>query len=219
VNALHEERGDLDAEMQNRVYALLFDESTLVAEKRAKFDALLATLPLRDAQPFAKSRGRDGGEPTNTAMTAHTVWDSGKCIDASPLVVDDCDECHVYVGSHSARFCALRVDGKTRRATLEWEVELDDRVEATAVLSPCGTLVVVGESTLICINVTFRMYDCAGTYNGSLYFLRRCSGRVDWRATLTTACPIKAPVTFVDDHRVLIGSHDRRIHCLHRPVG
>ncbi|VDM11956.1 unnamed protein product [Wuchereria bancrofti] len=50
-------------------------------------------------------------------------YDLGKCIDATPIVENG----SIFLGSHSGRFVSLSLDG-----TKEWEVQFDDRIEATA---------------------------------------------------------------------------------------
>ena len=78
--------------------------------------------------------------------TFETKWrvDTGKCVDASPLLVRD--ESHdpretVYIGSHSGRFFAVCFE--TGRVL--WETHLTDRIESSACLSVCGQFVTVGK--------------------------------------------------------------------------
>ena len=89
-------------------------------------------------------------------MTLGIKWkvDTGKCVDASPLVVrhplltptpgpDNSTGYVVYIGSHSRLFIAINwVSGHTL-----WKVELPDRIESSAVISECGQYVTVGKST------------------------------------------------------------------------
>ena len=70
-----------------------------------------------------------------------------KCIDASPLVVTSSNrqDGEVYVGSHGHVFMAVRLsDGH-----VIWEREVGGRVESSAVLSACGTYVIVGKTRMI----------------------------------------------------------------------
>ena len=71
--------------------------------------------------------------------------DTGKCVDASPLLVQD--KSHVpsevvYIGSHSGWFFAICF----RTGRVLWESQLTDRIESSACLSVCGQFVIVGES-------------------------------------------------------------------------
>ena len=69
-------------------------------------------------------------------------YDTGKCVDASPLVVSsDLNDGTVYIGSHSHKFSA--VDLST--GSCKWEITLGDRVESSACLSLCQQYVVVGK--------------------------------------------------------------------------
>ncbi len=102
-------------------------------------------------------------------------WSSGKCIDASPVILcnqegrypnlqsSQCDclillsmlcvlksrdraksECVVCIGSHSGLVACLRaLDGEVL-----WKQQLEDRVEATAGITPSGQLAIVGKFTL-----------------------------------------------------------------------
>lgn len=75
--------------------------------------------------------------------------DTGRCVDASPIILvrerteqsSVVAERTVFIGSHSHRFQALDLD----TGRLLWERVLGDRVESSAAVSHCGTLVVVGK--------------------------------------------------------------------------
>jgi acyl-CoA synthetase len=70
--------------------------------------------------------------------------DTGKCVDASPLLIhdDSRDPAEiVYIGSHSGKFFAICF----RTGRVLWEVKLTDRIESSACLSVCGQFVIVGE--------------------------------------------------------------------------
>ena len=76
------------------------------------------------------------------AMTIKWMYDTGRCVDASPLVaMGDQAPPTVYIGSHSGMFVALCVlSGRCL-----WEVQLSDRIESSACLLLLnGTHVVVG---------------------------------------------------------------------------
>lgn len=70
--------------------------------------------------------------------------DTGKCVDASPLVVIpaiDKSSATVYIGSHSHRMIAVDLySGKVK-----WEQILGDRIESSACVSKCGNFIVVGK--------------------------------------------------------------------------
>jgi acyl-CoA synthetase len=70
--------------------------------------------------------------------------DTGKCVDASPLVVIPAvnkSSITVYIGSHSHRMKAIDLySGKVK-----WEQILGDRIESSACLSKCGNFIVVGK--------------------------------------------------------------------------
>lgn len=120
-------------------------------------------------------------------------FDTGKCVDASPLVVVGANgkETVVYIGSHSRRFVA--VDFATGKAL--WEACLGDRIESSACLSSCGRYVIVG------------------CYDGKVYFLERFSGEVFW--TFETGSQVKSsPCVNFENGFVYIGSHDNHLYAL-----
>lgn len=79
-------------------------------------------------------------------MELHVRWrsDTGKCVDASPLVVIpaiDKLSATVYIGSHSHKMMAVDLySGK-----VNWEQILGDRIESSACVSKCGNFIVVGK--------------------------------------------------------------------------
>lgn len=128
-------------------------------------------------------------------------WDSGKCIDASPVVFirriqsegeakEEAEE-RVLIGSHSGLFACLRVDDGYE----VWRVNLKSRIEATCSLTADG------------------LYCVIGCYDGSVYFLGTENGLVHWRfetkeAVKTVACSDSL------QPRIYIGSHDHNFYCL-----
>lgn len=66
---------------------------------------------------------------------------TGKCVDASPLVVKRCNKTAVYIGSHSGKFIAVDVAS----GAILWQKNLDGRVESSACASICGTYITVGK--------------------------------------------------------------------------
>uniref|UniRef100_A0A2K5ZJQ3 Aminoadipate-semialdehyde dehydrogenase n=1 Tax=Mandrillus leucophaeus TaxID=9568 RepID=A0A2K5ZJQ3_MANLE len=85
-------------------------------------------------------------------MELHVRWrsDTGKCVDASPLVVIpafDKSSTTVYIGSHSHRMKAVDFySGKVK-----WEQLLGDRIESSACVSKCGNFIVVEKE--VCLEV------------------------------------------------------------------
>ncbi|XP_054458423.1 beta-alanine-activating enzyme [Anoplopoma fimbria] len=125
--------------------------------------------------------------------------DTGRCVDASPVLLvqhrtdprSDGGKTTVFIGSHSHRIQALDLtDGG-----LLWERVLGDRIEASAAVTRCGSLVVIG------------------CYDGSVYFLCAASGTTRW--TFKTGDAVKSspavdPVTGL----VIVGSHDGHVYAL-----
>ncbi|XP_075400395.1 beta-alanine-activating enzyme isoform X2 [Tenrec ecaudatus] len=120
--------------------------------------------------------------------------DTGKCVDASPLVVVpavDKSSATVYIGSHSHRMMAVDLySGKVK-----WEQILGDRIESSACISNCGKFIVVG------------------CYNGLVYVLRSDSGVRHWifptQDTIKSSAAMD-PVTGL----LYIGSHDQHAYAL-----
>ena len=90
----------------------------------------------------------DGGSRlqwTEVAVEMRVKWsyDTGKCVDASPLVVRRGQATPItFIGSHSGVFVALCVvSGRCL-----WRVQLSDRIESSACVSADGAHVFVGES-------------------------------------------------------------------------
>ena len=69
-------------------------------------------------------------------------YNTGKCIDSSPLVVfDENQDGIVYVGSHSRQLFALRsVDGREI-----WKTKVEDRIESSAAITKDGKFICFGE--------------------------------------------------------------------------
>ncbi|XP_038563233.1 beta-alanine-activating enzyme [Micropterus salmoides] len=129
--------------------------------------------------------------------------DTGRCVDASPvlLVQDRTDpsshegETAVFIGSHSHRIQALELI----TGSLLWERVLGDRIEASAAVSRCGSLVVIG------------------CYDGCVYFLCTASGETRWifqTGDAVKSCPAVDPLTGL----VIVGSHDGYVYGLNPEV-
>ncbi|XP_048219784.1 beta-alanine-activating enzyme isoform X2 [Perognathus longimembris pacificus] len=119
--------------------------------------------------------------------------DTGKCVDASPLVVVDADKSSatVYIGSHSHRMKAVDLySGK-----MKWEQLLGDRIESSACVSKCGNFITVG------------------CYNGLVYVLQSNNGEKYW--VFTTEDAVKSSPTLDPTTGLLyIGSHDQHVYAL-----
>ncbi|XP_076467763.1 beta-alanine-activating enzyme-like [Babylonia areolata] len=136
-----------------------------------------------------------GEERDRNAIQLELQWtcDTGKCVDASPLVGRTRNgRVVVFIGSHSHRFFAVDLSS----GAVLWSVELGDRVESSACLSPCGRRVVVG------------------CYDHRIYVLKVDTGEVEWQ--VTTGDVVKcSPVADPLSHLVLCGSHDGFLYALH----
>ncbi|XP_021117977.1 acyl-CoA synthetase family member 4 isoform X3 [Heterocephalus glaber] len=138
------------------------------------------------------------GNPVTKAekMEIRVRWksDTGKCVDASPLVVipaGDNSSTTVYIGSHSHRMKAVDL----RSGKVKWEQILGDRIESSACVSMCGNFIVVG------------------CYNGLVYVLKSNNGEEYW--IFTTEDTVKSSAT-VDPITglIYIGSHDQHAYAL-----
>lgn len=108
-----------------------------------------------------------------TALGVSLIWssDTGRCVDSSPVLLvqegtnqrSDAFKTTVFVGSHSHRVQALDLD----TGSLQWERVLGDRIEASAAVSHCGTLLVIGKCR--CYNTQLHVIVLTDRF---LYFLR-----------------------------------------------
>uniref|UniRef100_A0A3Q2HMH3 Beta-alanine-activating enzyme n=1 Tax=Equus caballus TaxID=9796 RepID=A0A3Q2HMH3_HORSE len=93
---------------------------------------------------FFSEEGTPVIEAEKMELCVRWMSDTGKCVDASPLVVIpavDKSSATVYIGSHSHRMMAVDLySGKVK-----WEQILGDRVESSACVSKCGNFIVVGK--------------------------------------------------------------------------
>ncbi|XP_070554130.1 beta-alanine-activating enzyme-like [Ptychodera flava] len=123
----------------------------------------------------------------------HQMWqcDTGKCVDASPLLVSNRSGSTIYIGSHSHKFMAI----STATGEALWVAELGDRVESSACVSKCGSFVVVG------------------CYDGSAYVLGCHDGTVHWKYQ-TDGAVKSSPVVDTQTSWIMVGSHDHHIHCI-----
>ncbi|XP_075340791.1 beta-alanine-activating enzyme [Odontesthes bonariensis] len=181
---------------------------TLQAEKRA------VTVVRRAGEVMEMNIGKSdvtrklqddktGRQDADVGLSLSWSSDTGRCVDASPvlLVQDGADEgsdvatATVFIGSHSHRLQALDLV----TGSLRWERVLGDRIEASAAVSHCGTLVAVG------------------CYDGCVYFLCAESGETQWKfetGDAVKSCPAVDPVTGL----VMAGSHDGHVYALNPQV-
>ncbi|KAL2337423.1 hypothetical protein Fmac_011869 [Flemingia macrophylla] len=113
------------------------------------------------------------------------------CVDASPLLVFKGAEVYLFIGSHSRKFLCLNA----RSGSVQWEIQLEGRIECTAAIVCDFSQVVVG------------------CYMGKIYFLNFLNGHICW--IFQTSGEVKSqPV--VDTCRQLIwcGSHDHNLYAL-----
>ncbi|XP_070688180.1 beta-alanine-activating enzyme [Pempheris klunzingeri] len=132
------------------------------------------------------------------ALGLSLCWssDTGRCVDASPVLLpartdQRSDEATAFIGSHSHRIQALDLI----TGSLLWERVLGGRIEASAAVSRCGSLVVVG------------------CYDGCVYFLCAASGATRWTfetGDAVKSCPAVDPLTGL----VMVGSHDGHVYGL-----
>ncbi|KAL4561450.1 hypothetical protein LXL04_033616 [Taraxacum kok-saghyz] len=113
------------------------------------------------------------------------------CVDASPLVVVREKDVFLYIGSHSCKFICV----KATSGFVEWEVQLEGRVECTAAILGDFSQVIVG------------------CYKGNIYFLNSLNGNITW--TFYTGAEVKSqPVVDIQRHLVWCGSYDHNLYAL-----
>ncbi|XP_036437396.1 beta-alanine-activating enzyme [Colossoma macropomum] len=126
-------------------------------------------------------------------LSLQVLWssDTGRCVDASPVLLVGSDRTTVFIGSHSHRLQALDLTS----GEVFWERVLGDRLESSAAVSKCGALLAVG------------------SYDGQVYFLRVDSGQTWW--VFETGDAVKSSPT-VDPQTGLfaVGSHDGHVYAL-----
>ncbi|KAL7616053.1 hypothetical protein Lser_V15G03171 [Lactuca serriola] len=121
------------------------------------------------------------------------VWrvNMESCVDASPLVVVREEGAFLYIGSHSRKFICV----KASNGVIQWEIELEGRVECSATILGDFSQVVVG------------------CYKGNIYFLNSMNGSITW--TFHTGGEVKSqPVVDKQRHLVWCGSYDHNLYAL-----
>ncbi|XP_071493008.1 beta-alanine-activating enzyme-like [Diadema antillarum] len=118
--------------------------------------------------------------------------DTGKCVDASPLIVKTSTGTNVFIGSHSGRFLAIAME----TGEVLWQNILTDRVESSACLSACGKFVIVG------------------CYDHYIYCLLAATGTIAWKYKMLDIVKC-SPVCDTTNGFVYVGSHDQSVAALH----
>ncbi|XP_058235150.1 beta-alanine-activating enzyme isoform X2 [Hemibagrus wyckioides] len=117
--------------------------------------------------------------------------DTGRCVDASPVLLVGPERNTVFIGSHSHRLQALDLSS----GEVVWERVLGDRLESSAAVSKCGTLVALG------------------CYDGQVYFLSVDSGETHW--VFKTGDTVKSsPAVDPQTGLVIVSSHDGHVYAL-----
>ncbi|KAI4892535.1 hypothetical protein NFI96_024695 [Prochilodus magdalenae] len=147
----------------------------------------------RRTNPESGDTSRSGSNTDGQPISLQVLWssDTGRCVDASPVLLVGPERATVFIGSHSHRLQALDLSS----GEVFWERVLGDRLESSAAVSKCGTLVAVG------------------CYDGQVYFLHVVSGETWW--TFKTGDSVKSSPT-VDPQTGLfaVGSHDGHVYAL-----
>ncbi|RXN24286.1 acyl- synthetase family member 4 isoform X1 [Labeo rohita] len=143
--------------------------------------------------PVTKCTGIGEGPSEFLPLSLRVLWssDTGRCVDASPVLLVGPDRTTVFIGSHSHRLQALDLSN----GEVIWERILGDRLESSAAVSKCGSLVAVG------------------CYDRQIYFLDVSCGDTVW--TFETGDVVKSSPT-VDPKSGLVfaGSHDGFVYAL-----
>lgn len=146
------------------------------------------TLPTTESTGVGEASSKDV-----LPLGLRVLWssDTGRCVDASPALLVGPERTTVFIGSHSHRLQALDLFN----GEVIWERILGDRLESSAAISKCGSLVAVG------------------CYDRRVYFLDVSCGDTVW--TFETQDVVKSSPT-VDPKTGLIfaGSHDGYIYAL-----
>ncbi|XP_046692617.1 beta-alanine-activating enzyme isoform X1 [Silurus meridionalis] len=151
-------------------------------------------IPFGDGQSLKCNAGSgDTSQENHQPLCLQVCWssDTGRCVDASPVLLVGLERDMVFIGSHSHRLQALDL----RNGEVVWERVLGDRLESSAAVTQCGTLVALG------------------CYDRQVYFLSVDSGETCW--VFKTEDSVKSsPV--VDPHTglVIVGSHDGHVYAL-----
>ncbi|KAK9095580.1 hypothetical protein Scep_027049 [Stephania cephalantha] len=163
---------------------LLFNQS---------FSRCNKVLCYRDASYNSQEASRTIDFTREMRVSIHEIWKVHlrSCVDASPLVVLKGGNAYLFIGSHAHIFlCVDAISG-----LLQWEVELEGRVECSAAIVDDFSQVVVG------------------CYKGKIYFLDFASGNILW--AFQTQGEVKSqPVADTERHLIWCGSYDHNLYAL-----
>uniref|UniRef100_A0A915HJK9 AMP-dependent synthetase/ligase domain-containing protein n=1 Tax=Romanomermis culicivorax TaxID=13658 RepID=A0A915HJK9_ROMCU len=176
--------------LADRVKDLLQDKKIIFEDHRYDSSIVDQSIPKSNMQMIERSKNirifrkasfiESNLDVTPSNFLVEFSHDMKKCIDAPPLIVEDDLGAHLYVGSHSHRFVCLNA----LNGLCIWSIELPDRIESSANVSPCGLYIIVG------------------CYDGALYFVNRLNGTIYWfyktdgMIKCTVACSAHRPCTY-----------------------
>jgi acyl-CoA synthetase len=121
------------------------------------------------------------------------LWsiDLFQCIDSSPLIVErvDAKQTFAFIGSHSGHFVSINLNN----GTLNWRIQLNDRIESSAITDTNGENVFIGD------------------YSGHFYSISALNGTINW--LFKTGAAIKSsPIFSFELGLVFCGSHDKYLY-------
>uniref|UniRef100_A0A3Q4AV41 Uncharacterized protein n=1 Tax=Mola mola TaxID=94237 RepID=A0A3Q4AV41_MOLML len=177
------------------------DEAVTVVRRAGE----VTDMKTRNVETNLSEEEDSGRHSEGDALDLSLSWssDTGRCVDASPVLLvqhrtdqrSDESRTTAFIGSHSHRVQALDLGS----GGLLWERVLGDRIEASAAVSRCGSLVVIG------------------CYDGCVYFLCTASGETRWvfeTGDAVKSSPAVDPLTGL----VMVGSHDGHVYALNPEV-
>ncbi|GMH00678.1 hypothetical protein Nepgr_002517 [Nepenthes gracilis] len=131
--------------------------------------------------------------PRNSRGILREMWKvhMDSCVDASPVIVMKGEDILLFIGSHSHKFLCINA----KSGFVLWEIELEGRIECSAVIDGDFSQMVIG------------------CYKGRIYFVDYLKGNICW--TFQTCGEVKSQPT-VDERRHLVwcGSHDHNLYGL-----
>ncbi|KAG1964383.1 beta-alanine-activating enzyme [Pimephales promelas] len=166
-------------------------EKNSAIKKVTEHHEVTESLPVSESAVSGEGSRKDSLDVLPLGLRILWSSDTGRCVDASPVLLLGPDKTTVFIGSHSHRLQALDLFN----GEVIWERILGDRLESSAAVSKCGSLVAVG------------------CYDRQVYFLDVSCGETVW--TFETGDVVKSSPT-VDPKTGLIfaGSHDGYIYAL-----
>lgn len=139
------------------------DEAVTVVRRAGE----VTDMKTRNVETNLSEEEDSGQHSEGDALDLSLSWssDTGRCVDASPVLLvqhrtdqrSDESRTTAFIGSHSHRVQALDLGS----GGLLWERVLGDRIEASAAVSRCGSLVVIGQSQhfLSRVSTTVMVFD------------------------------------------------------------